>query len=85
MRKPNDLNDYELREEYDFSKMTIVPKGRFAPHRRTGKNVVLLASDVMQAFPTDESVNQALRLVMQIAKIPNKRKAKTTHKSNNDR
>ena len=78
MRKQSDRNDYELRDEYDLSKMTIVPKGRYAPHRRVGKNVVLLAPDVMQAFPSDESVNDALRLVMQIAQIPSKRKVKAT-------
>lgn len=76
MRKPSDPNDYELRDEYDLSKMTIVPKGRYAPHRRVGKNVVLLAPDVAQAFPTDESVNEALRLVMQMASIPSKHRAK---------
>ncbi|MCX7840599.1 MAG: hypothetical protein N2559_14285, partial [Anaerolineae bacterium] len=63
MRKPIDPNDYELRDEYDFSKMIIVPKGRYAPHRRARKNLVLLAPDVARAFPNDESVNNALRLV----------------------
>jgi hypothetical protein len=76
MRKPIDPNDYELHDGYDFSKMTIVPKGRYAPHRRAGKNVVVLAPDVGRAFPTDESVNAALRLVMQIAKIPSKSRTK---------
>jgi hypothetical protein len=75
MQKPIDPNDYELRDEYDLSKMTVVPKGRYAPHRRAGKNVVVLAPDVVQAFPDDESVNEALRLVMQIAEIPSKHKA----------
>ena len=75
MQKQNDLNDYELREEYDLSKMTIVAKGRYAPHRRVGKNVVLLAPDVVQAFPTDEAVNEALRLVMQMVQIPSKYQA----------
>lgn len=74
MSKRSDPNDYELREEYDLSKMTIVPKGRYAPHRRAGKNLVLLDSDVLQAFPTDKAVNEALRLAMKIAKIPAKRK-----------
>lgn len=76
MRKPIDSDDYELRDEYDFSKMAVVPKGRYAPHRRAGKNVVLLAPDVVQAFPNDESVNTALRLVMQIASIPGQHKGK---------
>ncbi|MGA9348710.1 MAG: hypothetical protein WBW48_07890 [Anaerolineae bacterium] len=77
MQKPTDLDDYELRDEYDLSKMTVVAKGRYAPERRAGKNVVLLAPDVVQVFPTDEAVNEALRLVMQIAQIPNKYAAET--------
>jgi hypothetical protein len=70
MQKPIDSDDYELRDEYDLSKMTVVARGRYAPHRRAGKNVILLAPDVVQAFPSDEAVNEALRLVIQIAKIP---------------
>ncbi|MBI3943955.1 MAG: hypothetical protein HY326_13135 [Chloroflexi bacterium] len=72
MQNSNDPNDYELSDEYDLSEMTIVPKGRYAPERRLGKNVVILDPDVMQAFPTDEAVNAALRLAMEIAKIPRK-------------
>jgi hypothetical protein len=77
MQKPTDLDDYELCDEYDLSKMTVVAKGRYAPERRARKNVVLLAPDVVQVFPTDEAVNEALRLVMQIAQIPNKYAAET--------
>ena len=69
MPKPNSAEDYELREEYDLSKMTVLARGRYAPERRTGKNVVVLAPDVAQAFPTDEAVNEALRLVMRIAEV----------------
>ena len=72
MQKPSDPEDYELHDEYDLSKLTIVAKGRYAPDRRVGKNVVLLAPDVLQAFPTDEAVNEALRLVMRIAEVPSK-------------
>ena len=70
MRKPTDSDDYELRDEYDLSEMTVVAKGRYAPNRRAAKNVVLLAEDVAEAFPTDEAVNEALRLVMRIAEVP---------------
>jgi hypothetical protein len=69
MPKPNHDDDYDLRNEYDLSKMPVVAKGRYAPHRRAGKNVVLLAPDVAQAFPTDEAVNEALRLVIRIAEV----------------
>ena len=72
---PNQPNpdDYELRDEYDLSKMTIVAKGRYASGRRVGNNVVVLAPDIAQAFPTDDAVNEALRLVLQIARVPVKR------------
>jgi hypothetical protein len=72
MQKPTDPDDYELRDEYDLSKMTVVAKGRYAPERREGRNVVLLAEDVVEAFPTDEAVNEALRLVMRISEVPTK-------------
>jgi hypothetical protein len=75
MPKQNSPDDYELRDEYDLSTMTIVARGRYVPERRVGKNVVLLAPDVAQAFPTDEAVNEALRLVLQIANVPSKHAA----------
>jgi hypothetical protein len=64
--------DYELEEEYDLSQLPIMPKGRYAPERRAGSNLIVLDPDVAQAFPTDESVNAALRLIIQIAEIPQK-------------
>ncbi len=67
-RKNSD--DYELREEYDLSKLPVVPKGRYAPERRIGKNLAVLDPDIAQAFPDDEAVNTALRLVLQITQIP---------------
>lgn len=76
MPKRTNPDDYELRDEYDLAKMTIVPKGRYAPHRRAGKNIVLLEPDIARAFPTDETVNEALRLVIEIARVPEKRKTK---------
>ncbi len=71
MQNHGDYNDYDLNDEYDLSKMRIVAKGRYAHHRRApGKNVVLLDPDVLEAFPTDEAVNEALRLVIRISGIP---------------
>ena len=67
-QNPND--DYELREEYDLSQLPIMPKGRYAPDRRAGTNLIVLDPDVAQAFPDDEAVNAALRLVLQMTRIP---------------
>jgi len=57
-------DDYELNEEYDLTKMTILPRGRFDPNRRIGSNVIVLEPDVAKAFPNDEAVNEALRLLL---------------------
>ena len=65
-------DNYELRAEYDLSQLPIMPKGRYAPERRIGKNLIILDPDVAQAFPDDEAVNAALRLILQIAQIPQK-------------
>ena len=63
-------DDYELRDEYDLSKMTVLPKGRYDPKRRVGSNVVLLEPEIAKAFPNDEAVNEALRLILEVTKIP---------------
>jgi hypothetical protein len=70
MKKPNE--DYELREDYDLSQLPVMPKGRYAPERRMGSNIVVLDQDIAQAFPSDEAVNKALRLVLQVTEIPTK-------------
>ena len=62
-------DDYELQEEYDLSKMTVLPRGRFDPKRRVGKNIVVLEPDVADAFPGDEAVNEALRLLLKASKL----------------
>ena len=70
MKKQNiDNDDYELEDEYDFSTMTVLPKGRYAPERRAGKNIIILAPDLIQAFPTDEAVNEALRFLLRATQV----------------
>ncbi|MDQ2100306.1 MAG: hypothetical protein QQW96_21985 [Tychonema bourrellyi B0820] len=62
----DELED-ELRPEYDFSNMAGGVRGKYVERYRTGTNVVLLDPDVAKAFPTNASVNEALRLLLQIA------------------
>jgi hypothetical protein len=62
-------DDYELHEEYDLAKMTILPRGRFDPQRRMGSNIVVLDPDVARAFPSDEAVNEALRLLLKASNL----------------
>jgi hypothetical protein len=57
----------ELRSEYDFSRLEGGVKGKYVERYRAGTNLVLLDPDVAQAFPTEDTVNEALRLLMQVA------------------
>lgn len=66
-KEAKDELDDELRAEYDFAQLKGGIKGKYAMRYRAGTNLVLLAPDVAEAFPTDESVNEALRLLIQIA------------------
>ncbi|HYV06007.1 MAG TPA: hypothetical protein VFB82_15530 [Blastocatellia bacterium] len=61
----------ELRPEYDLNTMLKGGvQGKYAKRYRQGTNLVLLAPDVAQAFPTEDAVNEALRLVMRMVQIP---------------
>jgi hypothetical protein len=62
----NEMED-ELRPEYNFAQMRGGVRGKYVERYRSGTNLVLLDSDVAQAFPNDEAVNEALRLLMQVA------------------
>jgi hypothetical protein len=66
-RKESELED-DLRPEYDFSKMKFVGRGIYAKRYRSGTNLVLLQPDVREAFPDDQSVNEALRVIAKAAK-----------------
>lgn len=67
MESNQELED-ELLPEYDFGNMKGGIRGKYVDRYQTGTNVVLLDPDVAQAFPTSDSVNEALRLLMQISK-----------------
>ncbi len=61
----------ELRPEYDLAELLKGGvRGKYVSRYRAGSNVVVLAPDVALAFPNEESVNEALRLVMRMARIP---------------
>lgn len=50
---------YDLRDEYDLSKMVIMPKGRFDPKRRIGMNIAVLAPILQRLF-------QAMKRLMRL-------------------
>ena len=61
-------DDNDLLPEYDFSKMKLVGRGIYAEQYRSGTNLALLDSDIRKAFPDDEAVNEALRVIDEAAK-----------------
>jgi len=65
----------DLRSEYDLSELLKTGvQGKYAQRYREGTNLVLLAPDVAEAFPTAEAVNETLRLVLQLAEWRSKRR-----------
>jgi hypothetical protein len=59
-----DIED-ELRPEYDLHRLQVRKLG---PGRKKFGDVVRLEPDVLAAFPNAESVNEALRYLIEIAK-----------------
>jgi hypothetical protein len=65
----SDMED-ELKPDYDLSALLKGGKrGKYADRFRQGTNLVLLDPDVASVFHSDQAVNRALRLAIQIAKI----------------
>jgi hypothetical protein len=69
MKKKTNKGELEddLLPEYDFSKMKLIGRGIYAERFRSGTNLALLDRDVRKAFPDDESVNDALRVIAKAA------------------
>lgn len=57
----------DLREEYDLSKLKNRVRGKYVERYKQGTNLVLLEPEVAEVFPDSESVNNALRMIMQVA------------------
>ena len=71
MKKKTERDSDEMRPEYDLSKLKFVGRGIYAQRYRSGTNLVLLA------FPDDESVNEALRVIAKAAKQQSSKPRKT--------
>ena len=58
-------NDPDMMQEYDFSKGV---RGKYSKRYAEGTNLVLIDPDVARFFPDHESINDALRSLMEIIK-----------------
>ena len=64
------FRDTDMLDEYDFSKGV---RGKYAKRYAAGSNVVILSPDVARIFPDSESVNEALRVFVKIARKKQKK------------
>ena len=70
MKKRANERDDELRPEYDLRRLLKGGvRGKYAKRYHAGTNLVLLDPDVSKAFRDERSVNDALRLVIELCKI----------------
>lgn len=74
MKKTDDETD-DVRPEYDLRQLLKgTVRGKYAERYKEGTNLVLLEPEVAKAFPTEQAVNEALRLVIQLSAIPGNKK-----------
>lgn len=65
MKKQNEIErDPDMLDDYDFSQGV---RGKYVQRFVQGSNVVVLSPDLAEIFPDSESVNTALRLLVEVA------------------
>lgn len=62
------VKNEEMRKEYKREDLGKGIRGKYFEEYKKGTNLVLLSPDVAEAFPDDDSVNEALRSLMKIAR-----------------
>ena len=68
----------DLRPEYNLSELKNPVRGKYYNRAMAGTNLVLLDPDIAQAFPNARAVNDALRVLVTVAraKVRNGRKVR---------
>jgi hypothetical protein len=57
----------ELRPEYKREDLGVGVRGKYFEEYSKGTNLILLSPDVARVFPTEDSVNEALRSLISLA------------------
>jgi hypothetical protein len=60
--------DDELRPEYDLKSLRGGVRGKYYQKYQARLHLVRLSPEVAAAFPTEDSVNRALQLLLQLAR-----------------
>ncbi len=67
MKKADKSPKDELRPEYDLAKLGPGVRGKYFKRASDASNIVVLEPDVARLFPNAVAVNEALRLLGQVA------------------
>jgi hypothetical protein len=67
-KKARSSNNDDLRPEYDVSELKNPVRGKYYRRAMTASNLVLLDPDVARAFPDSAAVNDALRMLVRVAR-----------------
>ena len=71
--------DSSLREEYDLSLLKDGVRGKYYRQAAAGTNLVLIRPDLAKLFPDSESVNRALQLLADTARVATGSKRRRGH------
>ncbi len=76
MKKDELTIEDDLRPEYRREELGKGVRGKYYREYTKGTNLVLLSPDVAEAFPTADSVNEALRSLIRIAQAATRRQVR---------
>ena len=62
-------NNSDIRPEYDLSKLKGGVRGKYYRKASAGTNLVLIEPELTEVFPDTQSVNRALRLLVNTAAL----------------
>lgn len=69
MKKANPKSKETLRREYERSDFPNgVVRGKYAKRAEATSNIVVLEPEIADAFPDSAAVNNALRMIVKVAK-----------------
>lgn len=67
-KKASSRSGDEMRAEYDLAELKNPVRGKYYARAMAGTNVVLLDPDIAEAFPDAKAVNDALRVLVNVAR-----------------
>jgi hypothetical protein len=68
MKKVEMVND-ELRPEYRREDFGVMVRGKYAARLKESSNIVVLDPEIAEAFPNTKAVNDALRGLLELARV----------------